>query len=164
MVAPTGAPTAWPAPARPLSSLTSAPKQLAASTASSSKAGARPKRRRASSTRALPRAKADPQRELLGEEHEGDEQQIGEQQAVAPLRAALRDRDDAAGVGVGEHRHQAGPGDGEEDTPPEGRRGPRRGTARLAPRRRGGWPSPCLRQCRLRSILAGTHRRPKGLP
>ena len=92
MVAPTGAPTACPAPARPDSSLTSAPKQLAASTARSSSAGAAAETPARQLDRALPRAQADPQRQLLGEEHEGDEQQIGQQQAIAPAarRSARR--------------------------------------------------------------------------
>ena len=76
-------------------------------------------------------AEADSQ--LLHDIEDRDQHNLQQQQAIAPLRAALRRGDDAARVGVGEHDHDAGPGDGEKTTPVESGRsdgfdGHRRGT------------------------------------
>src|SRR5271166_1525921 len=65
-------------------------------------------------------AKADGQ--LLHEVENGDQNELQQQEAIAPLGAALRRRDHAAGVGVGQHHHNAGAGDGEEAAPAEGGR------------------------------------------
>ena len=64
---------------------------------------------------------AEPHRQLLDDVEDRDQQELQRQQPVAPLRAALRRGDDAAGVGVGEHHHQTRPGD-DEEAPPTGER------------------------------------------
>ncbi len=68
-------------------------------------------------------AEADGQ--LLHDVEDRDQHNLQEQQAVAPLRAALRRGDDAARVGVGEHDHDAGPGDREKTPPVESGRSQR---------------------------------------
>ena len=65
-------------------------------------------------------AEADGQ--LLHDVEDRDQNELQQKQAVAPLRAALRRRDDAAGVGVGQHHDNAGAGDGEEAAPAKGGR------------------------------------------
>ena len=88
-------------------------------------------------------AEADGQ--FLHDIEDGDQDDLQKQQAIAPLRAALRRGDDAARVGVGEHDHDARPGDGEKSPPVESGRsdgfdGHRRGTfaRRKNPVRIGG--------------------------
>ena len=66
--------------------------------------------------------RAEPHRQFLNDVEDRDEEELQRQQAVAPLRAALRRGDDAAGVGVGQHDDDAGPGDDEEPSPVEGKR------------------------------------------
>ena len=68
---------------------------------------------------ALAGRRAEPHRQLLHDVEDRDQQELQRQQAVAPLRAALGGGDDAAGVGVGQHHDQAGPGHDEETAPAE---------------------------------------------
>ena len=63
-------------------------------------------------------AEADGQ--LLDDVEDRNQDDLQKQQAVAPLRAALRRGDDAARVGVGEHDDDARAGDGEKAPPVEG--------------------------------------------
>jgi len=60
---------------------------------------------------------AEAHRQFLHHEQDRDQHQLQHQQLVAPLGAALGGRDDAAGVGVGEHDHQAGAEHGQESAP-----------------------------------------------
>ncbi len=50
--------------------------------------------------------------EFLDHVQDGDEDELLQEQAVAPLHAALAGGDDAADIGVGEHDDEAGPEDG----------------------------------------------------
>ena len=61
----------------------------------------------------------EPHRQLLDDVEDRDEQELQGQQPIAPLRAALRRGDDAAGVGVREHHDQTRSGD-DEKAPPTG--------------------------------------------
>jgi hypothetical protein len=66
---------------------------------------------------------AKPNRQFLHHVEDGDQHHLQQQEAVAPLRAALRGGDQAARVGVGEHDDDARPGDEGESSPAEARRG-----------------------------------------
>ncbi len=80
-----------------------------ASPATDTHAQARPKVSLDQFAVAAPGEDAEPHGELLHHEEDGDEQNLQQQQAIAPLHAALAGGDDAADVGVGQHDHDPGP-------------------------------------------------------
>ncbi len=68
---------------------------------------------------ALARHRAKPHRQFLDDVKDRDEHDLQQEQAVAPLGAALRRSDDAARVRVRQHDDDAGSGDDEEPSPVE---------------------------------------------
>jgi hypothetical protein len=62
---------------------------------------------------------AKPHGQLLHHEQDRHQHDLQQQEPVAPLGAALRCRNDAAGIRVGQHDHEAGAGHGSEMTPVE---------------------------------------------
>lgn len=59
-------------------------------------------------------------RQFLHDIEDGDQDELQEEEAIAPLGAALGSRDDAARVGVGQHDDEPGSSDHEETAPTEG--------------------------------------------
>ena len=61
---------------------------------------------------------AEAHREFLHNKQDRDQHQLQQQQPITPLRAALGRGNDAAGVGVGQHDHEAWADDHRKACPP----------------------------------------------
>ncbi len=110
-VAGAGTPIIEPTPASPENSVSSAPMQESTSVPTETHAQNGPNCSLMQLRVALASDHAEPHCQLLHEIEDRDQQELQQQQPVAPLRAALRRGDEAAGVGVGEHDDDAGSGD-----------------------------------------------------
>jgi hypothetical protein len=62
-----------------------------------------------------------PNRQFLHQVQDRNKDDLQQQQAIAPLHSALRRRDDASGIGVGEHDDNARAGESERASPIESR-------------------------------------------
>ena len=117
-----GTPMRLPTPARPANSVKSAPRQVTISVADRKPRPAAAELLLDQLGVSLAGHEAEPDGQLLHDIENRDQDELQQQEAIAPLGAALRRRDHAARIGVGQHDHNAGAGDGEEAAPAEGGR------------------------------------------